>query len=290
MKCSPIVRAIPKEVEGKARDWLCGGYTLIEVATALILFSIVLAAAHAVLLGQRRFYTASVLISDARDAARSAAEVLAGELRAVSPSAGDFYAIASDSVALRSTVGVGVVCAVSGNGVGLRRIAGSIGASPADSAMVFLERDPDSAFDDRWDVLPILRAGRGGGGLCPDGRLADLDLDFGGPAHGATIGSPLRAFRPYVYKLYAGPAGHWWLGRRLRGGVIQPVAGPFLAPADRGLRLEYVDDSGAPTWEPREVARVRIFLTARSQVPGAPSFVAKFFTDSIFTAVYLRNP
>ncbi len=264
------------------------GHTLVELTVVLVLFSVVMVAISGVLVGQRRFYLVQAQVAEQRDALRIAAAVLTGELRDVSSVGGDFYAIAADSVAFRSSRGYGVICGVSVKQLTLRLLTGSFGASRYDSALVFVENGSDTALDDEWRAVHVERVRRGEG-RCPDGRAPDFKLVVSQEVAGATTGSLVRAFRPYVYKLYSGSDGSWWLGQRLRGRGIQPVAGPFASPDLGGLRFEYFDDSGARTIDPRAPVLVGVSLRGWSlgRVPSLAD--PDFYSDTLSVFVYLRN-
>jgi len=265
------------------------GYTLIEVALGLVVFAIVLASLSAVLMSQHRFYAANAQLAGTRDAARIAVEVLTGELRAVSPAAGDLYAIASDSVALRSSTGIGVICGVSGNTIALWRLMGSFADSPSDSALIFVENDPATSLDDAWVAASVENVGSAGGSACPGGRPSSGRLVLDREITGAVVGSLVRAFRPYVYRLYVGGDGRWWLGQRLRYGRIQPVTGPFAHPAEGGLRLQFIDHVGGETLDPARVVEVRVSIKTQSARRVSGPNGTHFYTDSLSTSVYLRN-
>ncbi len=266
------------------------GHLLVEILLVVALFSIVSGAVYSVLISQRRFYTTHVQVADTRDAVRVAAEVLSVELRGLSPGAGDLYAIAADSVALRSTTGMGVVCGVSGSAVSLWLVSGVFGDLPTDSALVFFEGDSGTALDDAWVSSGIGAVKHNpGGGRCADGRPPEMELVLSSAVAGVTVGSPLRAFRPYIYKLYRGGDGHWWLGQRLRGGRIQPLAGPFVSPAGGGLRFEYLTSAGSPALEPGEVSQVRISLEASSLRPIPRAQGPGPYRDTLSAVVFLRN-
>lgn len=266
-----------------------GGHSYIEVALALSVAAVVMACVAAVLLGQHRYYAAHAQRAATRDAARIAAEVLGAELRALSPAAGDLYAISPDSVALRSSTGLAVVCTVSGNHIGLRWVTGSFADSHADSVLIFRDGDPGTALDDSWAALSSRRAGSGGAGRCPDGRSPEVELLVDGSLAGVVVGAPVRGFRAYVYKLYLGRDGRWWLGQRLRQGRVQPMVGPFAPPDSGGVRLEYLSRLGIPTQDPREVVQVRVSLKAQSVSPLPGASGARWLHDSLSVSVHLRN-
>jgi hypothetical protein len=62
-------------------------------------------------------------------------------------------------------------------------------------------------------------------------------------------GTPVSVHRDVRYRLYPNSSG-WWLGRQSRDGTlwetIQPVAGPFRAPAAGGMVLTARDAAGFP--------------------------------------------
>ena len=275
-------------MRNRAPHW-CGGFSLVEMTAALLISSLVVASVFRVFISQWRFHSAQIEIAETNDAARVALEVLATELRQVSPHLGDLYAIARDSVALRSTTGHGVVCSVGGGRVGLRLISGTFGEGRADSLLFFVEGRIESAIDDRWQSVAVQSVRRTGAGACPDGREPDLYLGVAGDLAGVVLGAPVRGFRPYVYRLYLSSDGNWWLGQRLRGGRIQPVTGPFQDPNDGGLSLEYLDRDRGPAWRPAEVVQIVISISTRSLRPIARAGGPGFFVDSLTTVVYLRN-
>ncbi len=260
------------------------GYSLPELAIVLGLFSIVMSVIYTVVQSQQRFYADQASLADAREAVRVAVAVLSGELRDVSPSGGDLYVIASDSLALRSTTGFGFVCGSGPGFVDLRMITGSFGRAAADSALVFIVADPGSSQNDHWMPINVTGARSPRSGACPDGRAPDLQMLTDSELVPLKVGSPVRAFRPYVYKLYTRHR-HWWLGRRLRGGRLEPIAGPFSEPRRGGLRLEYLTGNGIVTDDPAAVEQVRISVKAVEL--GTAAGVSD--SDSLSTIVFLRN-
>ena len=264
------------------------GYTLAEISVVLAVFSIVMTAIYTVLQRQHRFYSEQAQVAQTRDAVRIAAAVLSGELRQVSPQGGDLYALATDSVALRSTIGYGIACEVSDGVIKLWIITGSFGDAASDSALVFSEHSFETSTDDEWAPVDITSARKTTAGECPNGAAPELELRVSGNLEGVTVGSAVRAFRPYVYKLYE-RRGHWWLGQRLRGGTLQPVVGPFAAPGSGGLRFEYLSASGLPTDAPNAVTQVRINLKVLSDGSVFRRKNAKPHADSLSIVVYLRN-
>ena len=266
---------------------IAAGYTLVELIIVLALLPLLLAVGYGALAAAHRFYLHEVEMMEAREAALTAIEVLAAEFRALSPSAGDIYAMAPDSVALRSTVGSAFVCQALGSSLSLWRVSGVFGGSPSDSVVIFAERSSPSRDDDTVVTAHIVAAAPGGDPVCPGGALSQRELSIDPPIEGTTIGAALRAFRPYVYRLYRAADGRWWLGQRPRGGIIQPIAGPFAPPAEGGLELRWLNAAGAPAAFAGQVARVdvRVKSRARRHVGGG----ALLLGDSLRVIVAVRN-
>jgi uncharacterized membrane protein len=124
------------------------GLTAVEVLFVLCLFSLVLASAAAILISQQRFYSRNADVAATRSAARTAAELLTAELRGVSAAGGGLYGLSSDSLAMRSTTGLGIVCGISGRTLVLRRVSGVFGDLQTDSVLLFVEHEADNAGDD----------------------------------------------------------------------------------------------------------------------------------------------
>jgi len=286
---------IKAERPGAGREGVVGrngnrrGLTAIEVLIVLSLLSLVLASATAILISQQRFHSRNADVAATRSTARTAAELLTAELRGINPAGGGLYGFAPDSVAIRSTTGVGIVCGLSGNTLVLRRVSGVFGDLQTDSLLMFVEHEPFWASDDEWIVARIEAARPATAPDCADGASPDVALTLDRELGGIRVGSPIRSFRPYVYRLYTGGDSRWWLGQRLRGGRIQPVTGPFAPPTQDGLRMEYVTRLGTAAVDPAAVAVVRLSVKAQGRLRYPWRGHKSLFTDSLTTAVWLRG-
>jgi len=261
------------------------GFSLIEVLVAMTLTGIVVAGTLRALTAQKKFYARQARILEARHAMRASATILTSEFREASATGGDLYAIAADSVALRSTVGFAVVCGINvGSGtLSLLRVSGHFRLEAADSVLVFVENAPSDA-DDVWRALPVASISTGAPS-CDSGQAADRVVSITGSLSGIWVGAPLRLFRPYVFGLFE-MNGKWWLGRRNRGSGPDyvPVAGPLAPPGDLGLQLDYYRQDGVATANPSQVSRVTIGVRA----PTDRTLTDPAYRD-LSTSTYLRN-
>ncbi len=252
----------------------------------MTLTGIVVAGTLKALTAQRKFYARQARILDARHALRATTTILASEFREASATGNDLYAIAGDSVALRSTVGFAVVCGVHGGSgqLSLTRVSGHFQLEAADSALVFVENTP-AENDDVWRVLPVGGISVSGPGCQLAGATQERVINTSGSLADIWVGAPLRLFRPYVFRLYE-LDNRWWLGRRNRaaGFTDYPVAGPLAPPTDNGLQMTFYQQDGSPTLNPSLVVRVNISVRA----PTYRSLTDPDYRD-LSTSTYLRN-
>ena len=276
----------------------CRGFTLVELAVALVLGTVILSAACQVLLASQRFFRLQSSVLEVHVGLRTALQVLTAELRELDVSGGDIVALGSDSISIRATRGIEFLCAPPDPSTGTVVVRSSLSSGyrdvdPArDRALVFRDGDPSSEDDDAWLDFGIASAGASArcavGAAATELRLlgAVRSLDSVGP------GAPVRWYERAVYRLYADETGAWWLGERhLSDGAwapLSPIAGPLRRPS--GLQLTYYDASGAATADPSHVARIDIAVrgvgSALLQAMGGRQ---GHWADSLATIVLLRN-
>lgn len=251
----------------------------------MTLTGIVVAGTLRALTVQKKFYARQARILDARHAMRASTTILTSELRGLNAFRGDIYSLGSDSIAIRSTVAFGIICAIDpGSGrLSLTNITGHFRLEAADSALVFVEGQ--TRFDDdAARALPVTGITVFGPN-CLSGEFPDRVLTVSGDLSGVKVGGPVRLYRPYVYGLFE-MDGRWWLGRRNRaaGSSYIPVAGPLAPPSAQGLVLTYRDRFGAATTTPDEVQRVEIDVRA-------PTYRSQTDPDyrQLSTSAFLRN-
>jgi prepilin-type N-terminal cleavage/methylation domain-containing protein len=275
------------------------GFTIMEIIVALALGAVIVTAVYKLLIGQSRLYMKQNELMDVRTTLRSAASLLAWELRQTSPSGGDLYEINTYWVTLRSVQGSGIVCA---KHTTLPRFAvwgvrGEFNTAPQDSALLFAA-GAKGTQDDMWSVIDLEARWDPGSGGVPkcvwdDGMGGYVDPDLvvavGGTTDGVIVGGSIRAFRRVEYSIY--PEGdRWWLGRKVGNAAdYERLIGPLRPPGDSGLAFVYYDRAGNPTADPAQVALVDIVLKAES-LRRAPMTGDPFFQkDTLRVRVSTRN-
>ena len=130
----------------RSRLWAHGeaGFSVIELIVSLFLALLVTGGLYSLLFSQWHSYRLQREASDASTTVRGAAALLNWDLRQVSASSGDLYAMDDNSITIRATTGGGVVCSYKDVGsqnnrrkLGVYDFSGAMpDTSLADSAMV----------------------------------------------------------------------------------------------------------------------------------------------------------
>jgi competence protein ComGC len=280
-----------------------GGFTVIELLVYLFVAVLVVAAVYNLLIGQNRLYIKQRELQDVRSSVRSAANLLAFELRQASASGGDLDSISTYDVILRSVQGMGVVCGIHSASprLGLYATGGDFPATADDTAMVF-EANGSGTGDDAWFVAGVAAEwgspSAGGVSDCawssvsevPD-LVVELDTTLAAMS-GIEVGAPYRQFRKVHYGLYLDADGRWWLGRKVGSAASwEKLTGPLSAPSDSGLAFRYYDGSGSATTDPTLVRMVDIVLRGESygKVPQAGNLAPDVQEDTLRVRVSLRG-
>ena len=279
------------------------GASLVELIIVIVLLSILGTATLGVVIHQERFYRAQADAINARATVRDAASLLQGELRPLTPSDGDLYAISASTVEFRATLAQSAICTIAPSRQGItipppQLSSGApmtwLGTQP-ETGDTLLVLATDSTLGNTWQ-RHVLIANPSSTGACPiaTGLTATaaeaaaamtLALD---PPLDTTIhpGAIVRVVRRARYELYRASDSRWYLGyldclasRATPCNVVQPVSGPF---ATAGIHFAYLDRRGAATTDPFHVARIDVLAIASRR--SDPSTL-----DSLATTIALRN-
>jgi prepilin-type N-terminal cleavage/methylation domain-containing protein len=270
------------------------GFTLIELIVALVIGMLVLTAVVRMMIVQGRGYRKQREVIDVRGTARDAAALLAWDLRQSFVGASPPAAMSPASVALRSTRGLGIVCAKHASlaRYGLWKTGGNILAGIDDSALVYqLGRD-------KWTALKITAIGTPaamGVTACawPGARAPDIVVEFAVGTKSDTsyikIGAPFRDFRRVEYAAYQ-LNNRWWLGRKVGGATsYEQLTGPLVSPGGNGLAFAYYDTLGAATTNPAAVGSIAFTLRSESYKNTYIGKTYAYQRDSVTTRIALRR-
>ena len=275
-----------------ARDRVRGqprtGTTLVELTVVVVLMAFIVGGLLSIVDRQHRLYRGHSAGSAVRTQVREAAEILPGELRALSPGGGDVVNALDSLLEINSTIGSGVVCERGDSWIALvplrPRLEPALGSElippEAGDAVHLLLADAADPGGDRWPAFTILETARDGG-VCAGGPFISpsdagrprLRLHLDAPvAPGVREGVPVRITRGVRYSLYRSSDRRWYLGVNERTGArwsgIQPVSGPYAAyaPSRGGLQFEYWSADGERLASPAANASLaRIALTVRGE-------------------------
>jgi type II secretory pathway pseudopilin PulG len=259
-----------------------GGTTLVELLVALALCAVLLAAASGSLLRHQRSAHRVGALAAAESQTRHALRLLAGELAALDPAAGDIAPGATDStLELRAVVASALVCDSADSAGTLAPVGGGatplggLARAPAPGDTLWYHTSDSLG----WRARAVLAVARTSAACAApataSGATDRLTLDA--PV-GAGGGTPLRITRRERWVVYRASDGRWSLGVRdwsvaaARFLAPQPVAGPFVRVLPSGERtgFRYFDAAGAALvpdgTNEGTIARVRV--TALAALPG----------------------
>ena len=253
------------------------GFTLAELIILITLGTVISMALYRVLVVQQRFYRQQGAVNTTQDALRLAWSVLAADLLEANAGEGDFGFIAPESVEVRSPVGFAIVCDKDNaeRTLGLFHVQGRVSDAAGDSLLIY---DPAG-----WLVRKVSIDNPTGGQplSCPyaGGPSLEKRIRVDGSLDGVRVGSPLRAFHRYTYKLEQ-DGNSWWLARS-DGSTTETLVGPFSGDGS-GLVFSYFDSLGRTTTNAADVARVDLTLVAVSPLASSKR-------DSLGISAGLRN-
>lgn len=292
------------------------GFTLIELMVALVLLGLVAGGVLRVVFQQQRFYNGLSDVMATRGSLREIANVLPTDLRAMSPSSGDIYAMTDTSIDFRLATGLSVVCQIGSSRTQITLPPTSLSSNsgltswlstPAqgDTVYIYDEGATNGVSDDSLDTYTVTSTPSSGS--CP--TTTGFTSTSTEASNGVTLvlsgtlpttvvqGATVRFFRHAHYSLYQPTAGLWYLGYKdcpgAICGTIQPVSGPFLAATTTdasGLRFVYRDSTGAVTTDTKKVARIDISMRARTKgTVSLPDAGTGYYGDSLKVSVAVRN-
>ncbi|MGD2154063.1 MAG: hypothetical protein PVG79_12405 [Gemmatimonadales bacterium] len=302
--------------KGAVRRLGAAGFTVVELLVYMVIAMVLLVGVYQLLIGQGRLYSKQRELQDVRTTMRTAANLLAWELRQASAAEGDLYDIDIYEFTVRSVQGMGFVCAAhpSQPRYGLAFISGEFYATSEDSVMMYALEGPGSS-DDGWVIGTVGEKWSSGGGtpycFYGDSNTVATDIvlevytvdpeeveegeevedEDKLPLSGVVVGAPVRAFRRVNYGLYV-EGDRWWLGRKVGDAdSYERLTGPLSAPSDSGLVFVYYDRSGNVTADPSAVAFVDIILRAESfgKVRQAGELSPTVEQDTLTMRVSLRG-
>jgi prepilin-type N-terminal cleavage/methylation domain-containing protein len=277
------------------------GFTLIELMTALVIFTLVAGSISRFLINSQRLSRTQIERIGLQSDLRTGVLVVPSELRelAANGTGSDILSMASNNISFRAMRGVGFICQVSATEIRLL----DTGAIPfygaryvdhsRDMVDVFVENDPDVATDDTW--LMLQPTGMDRSSSCGTNAAIRLSFnDFSGQLPNGigdiVMGGPVRSFEVMELGRLA-TGGQTWLGARsISGGqsTLLPVLGPLTS---NGFQLQYFDSGGVATTNPNNVRQIRVMLRGMTDhaVTRALGDVPAVMQDSLVAVVTLRN-
>ena len=283
------------------------GTTLLELLVALPLIALLGGVAVLLLLQTHRAVRGSDGIIAANHELRHAVAVLSSDLRPLRGT--DLIAWSDTAIEFNAVIGAGIVC----EGRGSLRQLDLLPLTGDDAARTSWSSPPQlgdavsawlspgiSGIPDPVQVRvlritsaracvasPLLQHSSTPAALTQRILLADA------LPRSLLLGSPIRVTRRVRLATYQSSDGLWYIGRATWSAgtwdVIQPVAGPVLAPRARGLRFDVRDSLGTSVRSGgARPAQLHIELRAPRRASGAGRVGDPMVTDSVRVDVTLR--
>lgn len=296
------------------------GFTLVELLVAIVLLAIVAGGMMGIIVRQQQFYSGSAGVLETRGSVRDGMAMITSDLRSLSPSKLDIYAMGRTFIEFRLNTGAATVCTISvdrktvtvpplvlSTNTGLTSWISA--PQNGDSVFVYDADTSANASDDKWDANQ-LTAGATSGASCPNSTGFTTTAGESGsgwqvPMHDALaatvqVGAALRFFRRARYQLFQASDGLWYLGfydclptRSPACTTLEPVSGPYLPAANSGpsgLELTYYTASGAVTTDVTLVRRIGIVTRAQSRsIVHTPGRAQGYYQDSLSVFLAVRN-
>ena len=252
---------------------------------------------------------------------RETTALLPVDLRSIATGSGDIPAggARDTSLEFRATFGSAVVCDTLHGALVLSPAATSTPGAPVFSGLLAAPQPGDTVWilsvgdsTPRWISRRLTSVGSTPGGACASGgplltalaraiTRVTLQLDSGMST--GVVGAPVRFTHLLRYSLYKASDGAWYLGQRdwnastLKFNTIQPVSGPFLSAASRGVAFHYFDTAGVEvpsgSAQTTSVAIVRMIARGETRrinrIGGYAVNASGRHTDSVALTVLLRN-
>lgn len=251
-----------------------------------MLGTLVIMATFNVLISNQRTITAVATKIRAQQTLRSGVNVIAGELREISPATGDLVGMGPDSVEVRVTRSFGLVCAVN-LGLGTPQLTvKTVGQAFEENDSIFLlaANDPTLVADDVWKLATV--ASIVSTTTCNGTDTAQVitisGTTVGSPPDSISVGAPVRSFVHYIYGLFL-IEGRAFLARELSGSATASVIAGPLRRIEGEPTFTYWGPTGTAAIVPAQVATIRLVLRTGAQIPGG------VIEDSLIVDIHPRN-
>jgi prepilin-type N-terminal cleavage/methylation domain-containing protein len=271
------------------------GFTLVELLVAVVVAGVLMTAIFQVLVSQQRIFTVQRERIQSQQTVRAGLEIMAVELRELSPGQGDFLLAEPDEIRFRVVRGLGVACEKTSNSPLILRMVGLGGTlAEGDSVHLYVDGNPAIPGSDFWVTAAVSDVGEDED-PCPVplslpeedrpvGRLVTLAPSVAFDHDEVRTGAMVRTLERFSYGLMTFQ-GEPHLARTGDGLLdVVPLVGPVRD--QDGVAFRYFDADGNETSTLEEIRTVEVILRTLS---GARDPSGRLIADSLSVLIHARN-
>lgn len=293
------------------------GATLVELIVGIVLMTSVTTLAVSHIVRHLRSVNAISAALDLNGRLRDGADIIAADLRGISPRGDSLSLEADTAVEFYSAIGTSTLCATPApntlilppDSLTSGRVLSSWVAEPEPGDDVLVFEDTTASGVAGWQRAAVQSVARvATSAACPLSAGLLLPGDVLGAARSLQVlvapnltlrsprGAPVRFVRRVRYSVYRGGDRKWYLGYRRCPGVctsIQPLSGPYEPVAGSPFSFRLFTNAGTPISTSGafpDVARVQVVPRASYATPfQLPGMSTAILQDSLNLTVTLRN-
>lgn len=272
-----------------------GGFTLVELLVALVIFTLVATSLYNVLNVSQRVSRTQAERGVLQGSLRTGIQLAVAELQEIwtddIENASAITAMTPTSLSYRGMRGLGLTCgAQTATTIVVNNWTGLSVPSTGQGVYVYDIGTDDDENDDSWREGTITGVATGTCDGITSYTLTVSSLTAG--VSGASMATvpvpgPVRTYEAMQFGLVTS-GGRNWLGLGVAGGALTPLAGPLNST---GLLIEYKAANGSTTTDPAEVKSIvlRLYGETDRAANAVLSGATRILGDTVQVRVQLRN-
>ena len=271
------------------------GFTLVELLVALVIFVLVASSLYRVLNVSQQTSRAQTERAAMQGSLRTGIQLAMAELQEIWTDDVDnlsaITAMSATSLSYRAMRGLGLTCGLQTTStITITNWTGLTAPTVGQGIYLFDQGATESSeADDSWweGVISGVATGTCNNGVATVASYVLSVTGIAGPLTNVKVPGPVRTWEAMQFGLVAS-GGRNWLGMRVPGGAMTPLAGPLNST---GLLIRYWDDATVETADPNDVKSITLELYGETDRAANRNFsgTTESLGDTVRVRVQLRN-